>query len=428
MMQDWFLDAKLGIFIHWGIYSKGDAGESWPFYNGEISYKDYMAQAATFTAARYNPEEWADLFSQAGARYAVLTAKHHDGFALWDTQFNKLNAKDGAPAGRDLVGPYCDALRKRGLKVGLYFSQLDWSHPGYATVLPKRRQADFLAKHKNPYAFPQGPEDPKAWEDFLVFHRGQLKELGTRYSPDLLWFDGDWDRDPEQWRFDELREQLHTWSPGVVLNSRMLGHGDYHTPEQAMPIARPDGPFEFCLTMNDSWGYQKKDHNYKTVRQCVRMLAESAGMGGNLLLDIGPMSDGTIPPEQVEILKGLGQWTKKYGEALYGTKAGLPAGHFYGASTLNKAGDVLYLFYFDRPMDGVPVKGIYNEIRRASIVGGGEIKHRKIGGAPWVDLPGILWLDLPDDQLDPNATVIKLELNGPLRLYTGPGQTVTLNR
>lgn len=426
-MQDWFLDAKLGIFIHWGIYSKGDGGESWPFYNGDVSYEDYMAQAHSFTASCYDPEGWADLFAQAGARYAVLTAKHHDGFALWDTQLSKLNAKDGAPAGRDLIRPYCDALRKRGLKVGIYFSHLDWSHPGYATILPTRPQADFLAKRKHRYAFPQGPEDPQAWEEFIAFHRGQLKELCDRYKPDLLWFDGDWDRDPEQWRFDELRKQLHEWSPGVILNGRMLGQGDYQTPEQAIPITKPEGPFEFNVTINDSWGYQRKDTNFKTVRQCVRMLAECAGMGGNLLLDVGPMSDGTILPEQAKILRRLGQWTKKYEEALFGTRAGLPLGHFYGTSTLNKTSDVLYLFYFDRPMRGLPVKGIHNEIRRVSVLGGGEINHRKIGGAPWVNLPGILWIDLPDDQIDPNATVIKVELDGPLRLYSGPGHAVSLN-
>ncbi|HEX4086021.1 MAG TPA: alpha-L-fucosidase [Chthoniobacteraceae bacterium] len=427
MIQEWFTDAKLGIFIHWGIYSKGEAGESWPIYNGQMPYEDYMAQAASFTASRYDPNEWADLFSRAGARYAVLTAKHHDGFALWDTRYNRLNAKEGSPAGRDLIDPFCNALRKKGLKVGLYFSHLDWSHPGYATILPTRPQADFLAKRKNRYAFPQGAEDPEAWNHFLDFHRGQLKELCARYSPDLLWFDGDWDRDPEQWRFKELRRQLKRWAPGVILNGRMGGYGDYQTPEQSIPVTQPEGPWEFNVTLNDSWGYQKKDHNYKTVRQCVQMLASCAGMGGNLLLDVGPMSNGAIPSRQIKILEGLGRWMRKHGEAIYGTVAGLPHGHFYGPSTLNKTRDILYLFYFDRPMGPIAVKGLKNEIRRASIIGGGDIHHRKIGGAPWVDLPGILWIDVPDKHVDPDATVIKLELDGPLRANSGSGQSVSLN-
>jgi len=428
MLPDWFLDAKLGIFIHWGIYSAGDTSESWAFFHGEISREDYMAQARTFTASRYDPDAWAKSFAEAGAKYAVLTTKHHDGFALWDTKANKLNARDGSPAGRDLIGPYCEALRKHGLKVGLYFSHLDWSHPDYATVLPKRAQPhDHATKHKNRFGYPQGSEDPAAWERFLEFHRSQLKELCTRYSPDLLWFDGDWERDPEQWRFKELREQLLYWAPGVVLNSRMGGYGDYGTPEQAMPVTKPQGPWEFCVTINDSWGYQKKDTNFKSARQCIRMLAECAGIGGNLLLDVGPKSDGTIIPEQTAVLKELGRWARKHSEAIHATITGLPPGLFYGASTLNKEKDVLYLICFDRPNDQVAVKGILNDVKRVSVVGGGELKQRKIGGAPWAKLPGILWIDVPESALDPDATVLKVELAGPLDLYSGSGDAVTFN-
>ena len=428
MLPDWFLDAKLGIFIHWGIYSAGDTSESWALFHGEISLADYMAQAKTFTAAHYDPDAWADLLAETGAKYAVLTTKHHDGFALWDTKLSKLNAKDGAPAGRDLIGPYCDALRKRGLKVGLYFSHLDWNHPDYASILPKSAQAhNHGAMHKNHFAYPQGPEDPAAWERFLEFHRGQLKELCTRYSPDLLWFDGDWERDPEQWRFKELREQLLSWVPGVILNSRMGGYGDYGTPEQALPVTKPKGPWEFCVTMNDSWGYQKKDTNFKSIRQCIRMEAECAGMGGNLLLDVGPKSDGSSTPEQTEILQGLGRWNRKHSEAIHGTVAGLPPGLFYGASTLSKEQDVLYLICFDRPNGQVAVKGIINDVKRVSIVGGAELKQRKIGGAPWANLPGVLWIDVPDSALDGDATVIKVELAGPLKLYTGSGDVITMN-
>jgi len=427
-LPDWFPDAKLGIFIHMGIYSAGDTSESWDFFNGHISHEDYMAQAKTFTAANYDPEAWADLFVKAGAKYAVLGTKHHDGFALWDTKWSKLNARDGAPAGRDLVGPYCEALRKRGLKVGLYFSHLDWSHPDYATILPKGPQlSGFAAMRQNRFAYPQGPEDPAAWERFLEFHRGQLKELCTRYSPDLLWFDGDWERDPEQWRFKELREQLLSWAPGVILNSRMGGFGDYATPEQAIPVTKPQGPWEFCVTINDSWGYQKKDTNFKSVRQCIRMLGECAGMGGNLLLDVGPKSDGTIIPEQTHVLKGLGRWVRKHSEALHGTMAGLPPGLFYGASTLNKGKDVLYLICFDRPTDHVAVKGIRNAIRRVSVVGGGELKQQKIGEAHWGEIPGILWIEVPESVLDTDATVLKVELNGPLDLYLGSGGVLTAN-
>jgi alpha-L-fucosidase len=237
----WFRDARLGIFIHWGIYSEGKNSESWAFHDGAMSHDEYFAQAKTFTAAHYHPEQWAALFKEAGARYAVLTSKHHDGFALWDTKLSKLNAVDGSPAGRDLVGPYCEALRQAGLKVGLYFSHLDWSHPDYASILPPGAKVQRRPEYSNPWGYPQGPEHPEAWERFLAFHRGQLRELGTRYHPDLFWFDGDWERSAEQWRFKELRELLKAMNPKVVLNSRMGGYGDYETPEQYIPLVAPKG-------------------------------------------------------------------------------------------------------------------------------------------------------------------------------------------
>lgn len=427
-MQDWFLDAKFGIFIHWGIYSEGDWSESWPIFHQEVPYDVYMRQAERFTACAYDPDAWAALFARSGAKYAVLTAKHHDGFALWPTSFSSLNAVEGAPAGRDLIGPYCDALRRHGLKVGLYFSHLDWSHPDYASVLPKRTQPHTHGEmHANPFAYPQKGEDPAAWLRFLEFLRGQLKELCDLYQPDLLWFDGDWERDPEQWGFEQLRKDLREWAPQAIVNSRMGGYGAYGTPEQAIPIQPPKGPWEFCVTLNDHWGFFKGDDNHKTPRMCARMLAECAGMGGNLLLDVGPRSDGSIPPEQVGVLESLGAWTSRVGEALYETVAGLPHGHFYGASTLAKDLRSLYLFAFDRPVEGLAVKGIRNEVLDAEVLGFGPVGTRKIGGAPWAGLPGVLWVDIPEAAIDPLVTVVKLRFASELDLYAGAGDPVTLN-
>jgi len=411
----WFSEARLGIFIHWGIYSEGKGSESWAFHNGEMPYDEYMAQAKTFTAANYDPDRWAELFKAAGARYAVLTSKHHDGFALWDTAQSKLNARDGAPAGRDLVGPFCEAMRRAGLKVGLYFSHLDWSHPDYASVVMEGGVSD-EGSRKNRFSFPQGPENPAAWERFLAFHHAQIQEIARKFHPDLLWFDGDWERSAAQWRMPELRQQIKVWLPNVILNSRMQGYGDYATPEQALPVHPPAGPWELCMTINDSWGYQAKDRNFKSVRQIVRLLTECASQGGNLLLDVGPRSDGTITPEQTRILRGLGRWTAKHAEALYGTTAGIPKDYYYGPSLLNKTRDVLYLVCYDRPADGVWVKGLRNAIKRASVVGGAELAHRRFMRADWAHQPGIEIVDLPGEAVDPDATIIKLELDGPLEL------------
>jgi alpha-L-fucosidase len=431
MIQPWFSDAKLGIFIHWGIYAVNGIPESWSFFRGSISHEDYMKQLSGFTAAKYDPEAWAQLFKRSGARYAVLTTKHHDGVALWDTRLSDLNVVEKSPAGRDLVGPYCKALRKAGLKVGLYFSHLDWSHPDYASV--RHEGADPHAHdHYDAfgYSYPKAgqPDDPAAWRRFLKFHRGQLEELCKRYRPDLLWFDGDWERSDAQWKMKQLDRFLRGLRPKVILNDRMGGHGDYKTPEQGIPIDPPEGPWEFCMTINDSWGYQHKDRNHKSVRQLVRTFAEVIGMGGNLLLDIGPKADGSIPPEQARRLEGLGDWIQRNREAVYRSRAGLPHGHFHGASTLNHKGDCLYLVFFDIPHDKIAVKGIRNRVKAVSVLATGQpLDHRKIGGAPWMDIPGTLWIDLPRSAVDRDATVIKVKLDGPIDLYRGSGQAITAN-
>jgi alpha-L-fucosidase len=426
MMQPWFSEAKLGIMLHWGIYAVNGIPESWSFFNRQISYADYFAQCAGFTAEHYDPRAWAALFERAGARYAVLTTKHHDGVALFDSALSDLTVVQQTPAGRDVIAPYAEALRERGLKVGFYFSHLDWSHPDYAPIPPEERTINSMP---GSYAqWPEGPHTP-AWQRYLDFRNGQLQELCTQYGQvDLLWFDGDWEPGDAYWQMKELREQLQQWQPEVILNSRMRGYGDYKTPEQGVPIMPPEGAWEFSVTMNDSWGYQPHDMNYKSMRQLIRMFAEVIGMGGNMLLDIGPKPDGTIPAEQVERLEAMGEWMHRHAEAIYPTTAGLPLGHLNGASTLSKDRETLYVFLFDRPWDNIPVKGIHNEIKRISVVGSGqELSHRKIGGAPWMHIPGVLWIDVPEEALNPYTTVLKVELEGPLKLYHGAGQEITAN-
>lgn len=415
-LQPWFERAKLGIFVHWGIYAVRGVPESWSFFNGQIGYDDYMAQLGGFTASRFDAGDWARLFTQAGARYAVLTAKHHDGVALWDTAANDLSATQRTPAGRDLIGEYVAAMRRHGLKTGLYFSHLDWSHPDYATVRPAR------VDQENRFAYPPpGEEDPARWERFLTFHRAQIAELSNRFAPDLFWFDGDWERDERQWRMRELRAEILARQPGAILNSRMLGYGDYATPEQGVPIEPPAGPWELCLTVNDSWGWQAHDNNQKSVRQLVQIFAETIGGGGNLLLDVGPREDGTITPEQAERLRGLGEWIARHADAVYDTGRGLPPGHFYGASALSPDRRVLYLTCFDRPAEYVAVRGLRSKIRRAAVVATGrELPVQATGGLG--EVPGISYVAITDIDLDPCATVIALELDGELDLYRGQGR------
>ncbi|MCL6460090.1 MAG: alpha-L-fucosidase [Gorillibacterium sp.] len=427
-MQPWFQEAKLGIIIHWGIYAVQGISESWSFYNREIDYDTYMAQIAGFTAERYDPEQWADLFLRAGARYAILTTKHHDGVALFDTALSKLSTTKPAPAERDLVGPYAAAMREKGIRVGFYFSHLDWSHPDYASLAwfgPDGEQ-DLTT---NPYSYSHSGDDLERWGRFLIFHRGQLRELMTNYGQvDLLWFDGEWERSAEQWQMGELRDNLHGYHPEVILNSRMYGHGDYETPEQGLPIQAPDGPWELCMTINDSWGYQPDDHHYKSVRQIVTTFAECIGKGGNLLLGVGPLADGTFDPRQEHVLEELGAWIHKHEEAVYSTERGLPPGYVYGATTLSKDKTLLYVFLFDRPWESFAIKGILNGIVDVEVVGRGtRLKHEVVGGAPWLGVPGTLWVNLPEVELDPLTTVIRIRLDSPLELYFGKGKVITSN-
>ncbi|MFU8871629.1 alpha-L-fucosidase [Micromonospora sp. SL4-19] len=250
------------------------------------------------------------------------------------------------------------------------------------------------------------------------FTGAQVGELLDRFEPDLLWFDGQWERDESQWWFAELGEQIRARSPHTVLNGRLTGFGDYATPEQGLPITAPDGPWELCLTVNDSWGHQPQDHHHKSVRQLMRTFTEVIGAGGNLLLDVGPTADGTITPEQADRLLGLGAWIGRNRNAVYGTRAGLPPGHHYGPSTISADRRVVYLICFDAPREFVAVRGLRSTVRRVCVLGtGAELAHRVVGG--FADVP-VLYIDAPA-ALDEHATVLAVELDGELDLHRGNG-------
>ena len=414
-MQPWFQKAKLGIFIHWGIYAVKGIPESWSFYKGDIPYKDYMEQCKDFTAKNYDPREWAMLFRNAGAKYAVLTSKHHDGLAMWDTTLSDLNVVEKTPANRDIVGSYCDALREQNIKVGLYFSHIDWSHPDYASVMPEG--VKIPTTDRNTFSYPQKKDDHTAWARFLKFHRGQIKELCVSYNPDLLWFDGDWERSSKQWGMAELREDIQRWQPRVIL-TRMKDLSDYSSPEQGIPITPPKGPWELCMTVNDSWGYQQNDNNYKTPQQIIDIFVDCISKGGNLLLDIGPEANGTIPSEQENILRELGKWTSKHEEAIYGVEKGIPYDHFYGPTALSKDKSILYLFVHGDANGQIALKGVKNKINRIWVVGNGtKLNYEVKSKVFWNQYPGLTYIDIPESVLDEYCTVLAVLLDGPVDLY-----------
>jgi alpha-L-fucosidase len=406
----WFEDAKLGIFIHYGIYAVNDVSESWSFHNKQVTWPAYMSQLSGFTASKYDPTAWANLFKEAGARYTVITTKHHDGVALWDTKEKHYDVIRNTPAKKDLIDPLVNALRKNNIKVGAYFSLIDWSHPDYPGFL----------KDSSRYKV---ANEPARWKKFQGFFQNQLSELSTKFNPDLWWFDGDWEHSAEEWESSKVRANLLDRNPATIINGRLQGYGDYETPEQNFPVTRPSFKWwELCMTTNDNWGYRKSDTNWKTPYEVISIFVDAVSNGGNLLLDIGPKADGSIPDEQVNILKELGAWNKRNGTAIFNTIGGIPQGHFYGPTTLSKDSTTLYLFLHGKTSGPVMVKGLDNKIKSIEVLGNGaKLKSKVVGKISWSPVPGLVYIDVPATTLDKYITVLKVTLDKPVKLYRGKG-------
>lgn len=392
--MEWFQDAKLGIFIHWGIYSVNGISESWSFFNNYINHDNYMKQLNGFSASQYHPEDWVKLIKDSGAKYSVITSKHHDGVALWNSKAEKATTiPQNSLAKKDVLPPFISELKKSGLKTGIYYSLPDWSHPYYDIKTRVEKRYDI----KN---------DAQRWQKYLTYYQTQLNELSSQYQPDLLWFDGDWEHSSTEWHAIETLENLRKYNPNIIINSRLNNHGDYETPEQGIPVINPENEFwELCYTMNDSWGFQPFDNHYKSPNMIVRTLADVISMGGNLLLDIGPKADGSIPKEQVEILKNLGRWTSKHKEAIYGTRKGLPFENYKGKSSISKDGKKLFL-YLEEAKDFTKIYGLHSKPSSIKIIGG---NNGKVGFK--TDRNGNINLYFSNVKFDQDVTVVELSFN-----------------
>jgi alpha-L-fucosidase len=410
LKMQWFADAKLGIFIHAGIYSVKGIDESWSFHNKKVSYAEYMSQLKGFTNKNYDPAAWADLIQKSGAGYAVFTTKHHDGVAMYDTKMNNLGIVKATPAKKDMVAPLFKELRKRNIRCGAYFSLLDWSHPDYPGFL----------KDSSRYRV---EDDYQRWNRYRNFFQRQIDEINTLFKPDLWWFDGDWEHSAEEWESQKVRSIILRQNPDAIINGRLQGYGDYETPEQNFPVSRPQyNWWELCMTINNNWGYQPQDTNWKSSYEVISIFADAVSNGGNLLLDIGPKADGTIPVEQVHVLEELGKWNKKHAEAIFGTIAGIPQGHFYGPTTLSKDSATLYLFLPTGAKNPVMLKGIQNKVSSIKVVGNNaSLSHKIVGKISWSPVPGLIYITVPDNVQDEYITVLEVKLDGPVRLYRGKG-------
>ncbi|MBG0859183.1 MAG: alpha-L-fucosidase [Bacteroidales bacterium] len=426
----WWREARFGMFIHWGVYAVpagewkgqriGGIGE-WIMNRGKIPVAEYQQIARQFNPVKYDPDAWVRMARDAGMKYIVITSKHHDGFALFETKASKWNVVDATPYGKDLLKPLADACRKYGIRLGFYYSQAqDWNNPGGSAARrptregwanPDSARIDAYTKaHRGHWDPAQETKTFAQYIDDVAVP--QVRELLTNYGElAILWWDTPTDMTDEA---ATKLQSLLSLQPAIITNDRLKRPnfpGDHKTPEQRIPnLADLDGTdWETCMTMNGTWGYKYYDHNYKTPQTLIRHLLDIASKGGNFLLNVGPTAEGEFPPESVDILAKMGQWMKVNGEAVYGTKAS-PWGLFtWGRCTTRETpkGTTLYFSVFDWPADDrLVIPGFNNNLISAKLLAGGTRLKASVTKA------GVLTIDLPPDAPDPAATVIKVEVKG----------------
>jgi len=295
----WWHEAKFGMFIHWGLYSVIGQHE-WAMEVEGVPIPQYEILAKNFKPRPNAAREWARLAKRAGQKYMVMTTKHHEGFCHWDTKLTDYCAPKQGP-GRDLVREFVDAARAEGLRVGFYYSLMDWHHPDGAKC-----KTDLAARKR-----------------FVEYTHGLVRELMTNYGKiDVLWYDVDWPLTPDEWESERMNQMVFELQPEIIVNNRNGLDGDFSTPEQHIEASKAGREWETCMTLNDSWGFNRGDDAWKTPKNIVDNLATCARGGGNYLLNIGPKPDGSIPEESVTALELVGKWLETNGKAIYGTERG----------------------------------------------------------------------------------------------------------
>ena len=343
-----FADSKLGIFIHWGIYSMFAQGE-WYMTNANLDRHEYAKAASAFYPIHFNAHEWVSAIKAAGARYICFTSRHHDGFSMWDTDQSDYNIVDATPYGRDIIKELADECHHQGIKLHFYYSHIDWTREDYPAGRTGRGTG------KNP--------EKADWPSYYAFMNRQLTELLTRYGEvGAIWFDGWWDHDqdtvPFDWQLEEQYALIHNLQPACL-----VGNNHHQTPyegediqifERDLPGENTAGlsgqeisrlPLETCQTMNGMWGYKIVDQNYKSAETLRRYLVSTSGKGANLMLNVGPQPIGELPAAAIDRLKALGEWTSRYGETIYGTTAGDIPAQEWGVTT--RKGNRLFVHIFD---------------------------------------------------------------------------------
>ena len=414
----WFREARFGLFLHWGLYALPARGE-WVRSVEKMPEEEYMPFFREFRAPDFDARAWARMARQAGMKYAVLTAKHHDGFCLFDSQHTDFKATN-TPFGRDAVKEFVEAFRAEGLRVGLYYSLLDWHHPDYPHA-----GDPYHPDRERPGVTNAG----RHFDRYVDYLHAQVRELCQNYGRiDIFWFDFSYgELRGEAWRATELVNMVHEYQPWALIDNRLevsgegfgslvTGHptaysGDFVSPEQIIPpegirdVNGNDVPWEANFTMNNNWGYCENDRHFKPASMLIRKLVECVSKGGNMLVNVGPEARGRFPAESQRILREMGDWMAVYGESIYGCgKANLPKPEY---GRLTRKGDTLYVHILDAPVGYAAVPGVKKESVRARWLHSGA--EARIAG-DWIsgNYPDHTFLALgPEPVLpDPVDTVI----------------------
>ncbi|KJL34783.1 alpha-L-fucosidase [Microbacterium azadirachtae] len=415
----WFTDARLGMFVHWGLYSLA-ARHEWVKSRERMSDADYETYRAHFAPDRFDPRTWARTAREAGAGYVVLTAKHHDGFCLWDSDLTDYTTMS-TPFGRDAVAEFVEACRAEGLRVGLYYSLIDWHHASFPVdgTHPQRDDDDFKAETAD--------RDVRGYQPYL---HGQVRELLTRYGRiDYLFFDFSYTHRPdywggkgaEDWDAERLLALVRELQPGIIVNDRLGIPGDIVTPEQYQPLTPMTRrgepvPWEACQTLNGSWGYDRDNHEFKTAEALVRLLVDGVSKNGNLLLNIGPDGRGRLGADAERTFGGIAGWMADHARAIQGAGPAPFAPPTDVRYTLR--GDRLYAHLFAWPFRHLHLPGLAGRVRYAQLMTDASelvplqvdpdrvAQNTLMGGLP----EGTLTLQLPLQRPDTAVPVVELFL------------------
>lgn len=412
--MQWWREARFGMFIHWGLYSVPagrwngktvDGASEWLLNDAQIKVADYEPLQKQFNPVKFNAKEWVKIAKEAGVKYITITSKHHEGFAMWDTKQTDWSIMN-TPYGKDVLKQLAAACKGSGIRLCFYHSIMDWHSPDY---LPRR-------------AWDPRPDQIADFDRYVTYLKAQLKEILTGYGPiGVLWFDGEWENTWTHDRGKDLYNYVRELQPGIIVNNRVdtgrsgMGGmstgdepaGDFGTPEQTIPAnGLPGVDWESCMTMNDSWGYKIDDHGWKSSEQLIRNLVDIASKGGNYLLNVGPTSEGLIPPESVERLKAMGAWLRVNGEAIYGTKAGPFVRPQPGWRVTQRPGK-LYVHVFSAPDGKVTLRGLEAPVTQAYMLA--DKTRAAVKTEATAD--GLV-ISLPEPLPDPVASVVVLGIIG----------------